>query len=1249
MANRFPLILNSNSNQIQELASTDTLDLTGSGLNLTGITTLSTGAQLNLGGGTNINTGSRGDILFYNSAGRIEKLSLGATGKILKSNGTDLVYGDSGSIANVYYVSPSGTDASGFGGSVDRPFKTIKYASANIGTPTSTNPAILFIKAGTYEEAQLPIVVPPHTTIAGDSLRATIIKPASGLDSSGSVQNNRSTMFRMSDATVLQDLVMDGMGGYTPGTPNFKPESATIGGVYLGFNSVSPILGKSPYIYNCTSFGNGATGALLDGGLHASGNRSMLFHTYTAVHSDGLGIFLKGNANAEMISTFTYYCTVGFACIGGSKIRSLNSSNAYGEYAVYSAGFDAGETANTGTIKGTMLTYTNVLTTSFTNGEQITGGTSGATAYVVNVQSEPKVMYIVQKSGVFQASETVTGGSSGATANLAAGGSFESNQSGRILVTTFSTSPDAGDSLQFATTDGNAFQIQSVSSVTANSVAYHVLVFSTSRATPVATNVQVIVRKEFSLVRLTGHDFLQVGTGGTDTTNWPNNPSQNPSQADQVVTNATDPGRVYYTATDELGNFYVGDQFKVDQATGNVTLDASAFNLSGLESLRLGSVGGLIGAAVGEFSTDGTMSQNSDTKVPTQKAVKTYVDTLDGTTPLGGVFTISGVSTSTITQFAKQLNVAGVSTFHNNVNLLDGDRLRLGSSEDLQIYHDSNHSYIAENGAGDLKIQASAGSIIIQKSDGEEMIKANVDGSVELYQDDVLRLNTTTTGVSIGGTLAVSGNVSIGGTLTYEDVTNIDSVGVVTARSGLVSPNADIDDFISVGSNIHFGNAGVATATTFSGSGASLTNLNGSNIASGTVPVARIGTGTKSTSTFYRGDGSFQVVNTDLVADSSPQLGGDLDLNGNIISVGDGGANANQEHIRFGNDGDLRIYHDGSNSLLNNLTGNLILQGANDIILRPADGEVGIDINANGSVDLYHDNSKRLETTASGINFLGNLTTSSNTTFIISAGGSGTAGHISLKCGSEDAFLAKPNGAVELYFDNTKRLETTSAGATVTGTLTANSFSGDGSALTGTSGGLQSVQYFTSSGTWTKPSGITKIRVFVTGGGGGGGSHNSDDAQGGGGAGGTAIEMIDVSSVSSVSVTIGNGGTGSSGNTNTGGSNGGTSSFGSYCSASGGSRPLTWAIGGNGGVGSGGDLNLRGGGGVCGNIDGQGNEESGGTGGSSYWGGGPFGGSTWGNRGSDGAPGSGGSGTHPGTNNQGSNGKNGIVVVEEYA
>ena len=143
MANRFPLVLNTNSNQLQELASGDTLDLTGSGLNLTGITTLSTSAQLNLGGGTNINTGTRGDILFYGSSGTIQKLSLGTTGQVLKSNGTDLVFGASAAVANVYYVSTTGTDASGFGSSVDSAFRSIKYACSNIGTPSATAPAII--------------------------------------------------------------------------------------------------------------------------------------------------------------------------------------------------------------------------------------------------------------------------------------------------------------------------------------------------------------------------------------------------------------------------------------------------------------------------------------------------------------------------------------------------------------------------------------------------------------------------------------------------------------------------------------------------------------------------------------------------------------------------------------------------------------------------------------------------------------------------------------------------------------------------------------------------------------------------------------------------------------------------------------------------------------------------------------------------------------------------------------------------
>lgn len=628
----------------QNLAVTGALTVSGS-------QSFGAGASLSLQG-ENINSGTRGDILYYDSNGQIAKLNIGAAGAVLQSDGTDVTWGAIGGATNVYYVATNGTDAAGRGGSIDTAFRTIKYACANIGTPTISSPAVIFVKAGTYEEAQLPIVVPPFTTIVGDNLRATIIKPATGLDSSGSVLNTRSTLFRLSNGTIVQDVVLDGMGGYTPGTPAHDPEAATLGGVYFALNAASPIVNKSPYIYNVTSFGDGATGAYVDGNLHGSGNRSMLFHTYTAIHSDGLGIWADSNSNCEVISGFTYYCQVGYAATGGSKIRSLNSSNSYGEFGVFSKGFDASETPNQGTVVGTMLNYVGVLTTEFTLGEQITGGTSGATAYIINFQSEPKVLYIVQKTGTFQPNEVVTGSSSGATATLEAA-NVETNQSGRILVTTFATSADPGDSLQFTTTDGNAYQIQTVSSVTANSVDYHVLIFSTSRPTPVPSGAQVSVRKEFSVIRLTGHDFLQIGTGGSDTTNWPGNPTQEPSQADQIITNETDPGRVYYVATDELGNFYVGDYFQVDQATGQVTLDASAFNLTGLQSLRLGSLGGLIGASVNEFSTDGTLSQNSDTKVPTQQAVKTYVDTeignissVSGNFTVGGNFTVNGTTTT---------------------------------------------------------------------------------------------------------------------------------------------------------------------------------------------------------------------------------------------------------------------------------------------------------------------------------------------------------------------------------------------------------------------------------------------------------------------------------------------------------------------------------------------------------------------------------------------------------------------------
>ena len=97
-------------------------------------------------------------------------------------------------------------------------------------------------------------------------------------------------------------------------------------------------------------------------------------------------------------------------------------------------------------------------------------------------------------------------------------------------------------------------------------------------------------------------------------------------------------------------------------------------------------------------------------------------------------------------------------------------------------------------------------------------------------------LTTTTftdTGVTISGILTVSDDLNVGGVLTYEDVTNIDSVGIVTARAGINLVGNDLN----VGSNINIGNAsGIVTATSFSGSGANLTSLPAANL-TGTLPA----------------------------------------------------------------------------------------------------------------------------------------------------------------------------------------------------------------------------------------------------------------------------------------------------------------------------------------------------------------------------------------------------------------------------
>ena len=138
----------------------------------------------------------------------------------------------------------------------------------------------------------------------------------------------------------------------------------------------------------------------------------------------------------------------------------------------------------------------------------------------------------------------------------------------------------------------------------------------------------VEIRQRYSQVRITGHDFLDVGSGNFEETNYPalyaTEATYFSAPENEIV--ESNGGRVFYTSTDQSGNFRTGELFSVEQATGTVTISADFFDLQGLTELALGGVRlGGSGAVIREFSTDPLFTADSNNVVPTQKAIKAYL------------------------------------------------------------------------------------------------------------------------------------------------------------------------------------------------------------------------------------------------------------------------------------------------------------------------------------------------------------------------------------------------------------------------------------------------------------------------------------------------------------------------------------------------------------------------------------------------------------------------------------------------
>src|SRR6056300_1085534 len=117
---------------------------------------------------------------------------------------------------------------------------------------------------------------------------------------------------------------------------------------------------------------------------------------------------------------------------------------------------------------------------------------------------------------------------------------------------------------------------------------------------------------------------------------------------------------------------------------------------------------------------------------------------LDTNIAIGGTLDVTGAITTD-----------GLTTT-GDINLGDNDKAIFGAGSDLQIYHDGSNSYIDEVGTGHLFVRSNGDGIYFRSSTNEEIAHFNVNGSVKLYHDNSLKLETTAAGIDVTGNVDIS-------------------------------------------------------------------------------------------------------------------------------------------------------------------------------------------------------------------------------------------------------------------------------------------------------------------------------------------------------------------------------------------------------------------------------------------------------------------------------------------------------------
>ena len=618
--------------------------------------------------------------------------------------------------------------------------------------------------------------------------------------------------------------------------------------------SKRPIIGTSPYIQNCSSITGPFTtdGTLLSlipgntnyaalpynindvrnasnavigsgvideqgagGGIRIDGNlvhpssplESFVADAFTQVNQGGPGHLVINKGYAQFVSCFTTFCTYGFKVANGGFANISNSVIDFGKYGLISKTYFP-QTYNTGssletktsTVSGFVIDENGAGYTGSIASVTITGGGASVQATAeANVNANGSIDEIVLLTGgsgyTTQPSVTIAPptGAGAIQATTVSGKALISGVS-EILMSLQSGSRGIDISSNMIL-NGIDYLVTDVAAVSGQANQRRVTTYPAPPSITTGNNVYFHQLSNIS----TGGLVMEYGGSGVTYNALPKYGGV-PIRTREI--NEFAPGRVFYSTVDNIGNLKIGDFFAVNQLTGEVTIDANSFNLSGLNAIGPFKRNGVAAGVVLQEVSNNTTLLNSqglygEDTVPTQYAVKEYISIISSS--LDGRLDKLEISSASLNTFSSSalIRLSNLETTSGSSNIRLNNLESKSASVDISVTEINSYTASLKTA-----ITASGANLTINGNLTVKGTTTQIDSTTLNIGDNIIELNGTSVanaGLQVKDPTTAS---TLSGSLLWDSTLDYWKAGTLTNESkillaggdGVISSSAQLGD-----------------------------------------------------------------------------------------------------------------------------------------------------------------------------------------------------------------------------------------------------------------------------------------------------------------------------------------------------------------------------------------------------------------------------------------------------------------------